>query len=98
VVLKALALHIRGENKDAYDLFYLLRSYGTGVSDVASELRPLLSDPIAKQAMGHLVDDFRDSNSIGSRRAAEFLFGRADENTQADVVGFVRQLLNECRS
>jgi len=25
---KALAFHIRGENKDAYDLFYLLRNYG----------------------------------------------------------------------
>lgn len=30
VVLKALAFHIRGENKDAYDLFYLLRNYGRG--------------------------------------------------------------------
>ena len=31
VVLKALAFHIRGENKDAYDLFYLLRNHGRGV-------------------------------------------------------------------
>ena len=40
VVLKALAFHIRGENKDAYDLSYLLRNYGRGVSDVAAQLRP----------------------------------------------------------
>ena len=39
VVLKALAFHIRGENKDAYDLFYLLRNYGEGIADVA-ELCP----------------------------------------------------------
>ena len=36
VVLKALAFRIRGENKDAYDLFYLLRNYGDGVKDVAA--------------------------------------------------------------
>jgi hypothetical protein len=96
VALKALVFHTRGENKDAYDLFYLLRSYGAGVLDVAAELRPLLSDPRAQEAMRYLADDFRDADSIGPRRAAEFLFGRRDDDTQADVVGFVRQLLNGC--
>lgn len=96
VVLKALAFHLRGENKDAYDLFYLLRNYGQGVTDVAAELRPLLADPSAQEAMKHLRDDFQDVDSHGPRRAAAFLFGRADEPTQADVVGFVRDLLNAC--
>jgi hypothetical protein len=95
-VLKALAFHIRGENKDAYDLFYLLRNYGTGVVDVAAELRPLLGDTCAQNAMTYLRDDFRDVNSLGPRRAAAFLFGREDETTQADVVGFVRDLLDAC--
>jgi hypothetical protein len=54
VALKALAFHLRGENKDAYDLFYLLRNYGRGVSDVAAELRPLLSDASAVKAMEYL--------------------------------------------
>jgi len=93
VVLKALAFHIRGENKDAYDLFYLLRNYGRGVADVAAELRPLFPDTSAQRAMEYLRGDFQDSDSIGPRRAAEFLFGRSDEATQADAVGFVRQLL-----
>jgi hypothetical protein len=35
VVLKALAFDSRGENKDAYDLFYIVRNYGGGVDDVA---------------------------------------------------------------
>jgi hypothetical protein len=47
--------------------------------------------------MEYLRGDFQDSNSIGPRRAAEFLFGRLDEATQADAVGFVRQLLAECK-
>ena len=96
VVLKALAFRIRGENKDAYDLFYLLRNYGRGVADVAAELRPLLSDASAQRAMEYLRSDFLDTTCTGPMRAAEFLFGRADEATQADAVGFVRRLFAAC--
>lgn len=98
VVLKGLAFHIRGENKDAYDLFYLLRNYGHGVSDVVAELRPLFPDESAARALEYLRADFKDSESIGPRRVAEFLYGRTDANTQADAVGFVRQLLDECKA
>lgn len=98
VVLKGLAFHIRGENKDAYDLFYLLRNYGRGVSDVVAELCPLLPDESAARALEYLQADFKDSESIGPRRVAEFLYGRTDANTQADAVGFVRQLLAECKA
>lgn len=98
VVLKALAFHIRGENKDAYDLFYLLRNYGRGLSDVAAELRPLLTDASATKALEYLRGDFQDSDSTGPRRAAEFIHGRPDAATQADAVGFVRQLLAACKS
>ena len=98
VVLKALAFHFRGENKDAYDLLYLLRNYGRGVADVAAELRPLLPDASAVKAIEYLRADFHDSESTGPRRAAEFLYERPDADTQADAVGFVRQLLKECNS
>jgi hypothetical protein len=98
VALKALAFHIRGENKDAYDLFYLLRNYGRGVADVAAQLRPLLPDASAEKSLEYLRADFRDSDSTGPRRAAQFLYGRPDPDTQADAVGFVRQFLAECEA
>jgi hypothetical protein len=96
MVLKTLAFRIRGENKDAYDLFYLLRNYGRGVSDVSAQLRPLLPDASAVKALEYLRADFRDSESIGPRRVAEFLYGRPNADIQADAVGFIRQLLAEC--
>jgi len=98
VILKALAFHIRGENKDAYDLYYLLRNYGRGVSDVAAQLRPLLPDASAMRALEYLRADFHDSETIGPRRVAEFLYGRSDADVQADAVGFIRQLLDECNA
>jgi len=63
---------------------------------VAAELRPLLADASAIKAMEYLRGDFQDSDSTGPRRTAEFLYGRPDAETQADAVGFVRQLFKEC--
>jgi len=45
VVLKALAFLGRGENKDAYDIYYLIRNFGAGIEDVATCLQPLLIGP-----------------------------------------------------
>jgi hypothetical protein len=97
VVLKALAFLGRGENKDAYDLYYLLRNFGADVEEVAACLRPLLGDDEAQRALQVLRDDFLDHESVGPRRVAEFLQGGPDGEIQADVVGFVRALLEACK-
>lgn len=93
VVLKALAFDLRGENKDAYDLVYVVRNFGAGVEDVAACLAPLLEDAAAAEAVGILRRDFLAHNGVGPRRVAEFLSGATDDAVQADVVGFVASLL-----
>lgn len=93
VVLKALAFDGRGENKDAYDLYYVVRNYGGGPEDVSERLRPLLDDAAANTAVGILRRDFASANDVGPRRVAEFIAGRVDEEIQADVVGFVGELI-----
>jgi len=98
VALKALAFRNRGEPKDAYDLYYLLRNFGSGIEDVVACLAPLLSDDEAQHALQVLRDDFLDLDGIGPRRVAEFVYGGPDDNLQADVVGFVRALIEACGS
>ena len=98
VILKALAFHLRGENKDAYDLFYLLRNYGQGVGEVAAEIRSLLPDESARRGLEYLRADFLEAESIGPRRVAEFLYGRPEATIQADAVGFVREFLLACEA
>ena len=93
IVLKALAFDQRGDNKDAYDLYYLIRNYGSGVDDVAARMRPLLADATAAEALDILRRDFLDHDAVGPRRVAEFLTGGQDDVVQADVVGFVNELL-----
>jgi hypothetical protein len=96
VVLKALAFDSRGENKDAYDLFYIVRNYGAGVEDVVARLRPLLDDEEARKALDVLSRDFTDPDGVGPTRVAQFIAGKPDDEIQADVVGFVTALLNSC--
>jgi len=96
VVLKALAFEMRGENKDAYDLFYMIRNYGKSVEDVAVRLRPLLIDGQAQQALTILRRDFLDIDGVGPRRVADFLVRAPNEAIQAEVVGFVSRLLELC--
>ncbi len=93
VVLKSIAFRLRGENKDAYDLYYLVRNYGAGVEDVVRRLKPLLDDTSAQQAIEYLREDFQDHEGIGPHRVAEFITGGSDDTIQADVVGFIGQLL-----
>lgn len=93
IVLKALAFSLRGENKDAYDLFYVIRNYGAGVREVADLLRAILDDSDAEKAVAVLRQDFTAHNGLGPRRVAQFLTGAPDDTIQADVVGYIGALL-----
>jgi len=93
VVLKALAFAGRGENKDAYDLFYIVRNCGAGVDEVAASLRPLMPDKDAMRAVEVLKKSFLDIDGTGPRRVAEFVSEGPDEALQADVVSHIRHLL-----
>lgn len=94
IVIKALTFAQRNLNKDAYDLFYVLRNYGAGVQDVFRHLAPLLRAPEARQALDVLRMDFADPNGAGACAVSLFLFGRPDDDLQADVAGFTCSLLD----
>lgn len=96
-VLKALAFRGRGENKDAYDLVYVLQNYGSGIDDVFQRLQPLLTSLSAQQALKILEDDFSAITLAGPMRVAEFLGDPQDETVRADAAAAVRSLLGLCR-
>jgi len=97
VVLKALAFRKRGKNKDAYDLYYHIRNYGSSVEDVAEALKPLLNEKETKEAIKILSEDFTSNDSVGAVRVARFITDSTDEMIQADVAGFIHALLDLIR-
>jgi hypothetical protein len=98
VVLNALAFRSRGKDKDAYDLYYVVRNFGRGLGDVAAHLAPLVGRPHAAEAIAVLKQDFTEPDGIGPMRVARFLYSEPNPATQTDVAGFVRQLLSLCQS
>lgn len=96
VVLKALAFELRGENKDAYDLYFVIRNYGRGVGDVCSCLGPILKEEETQRALEILSRNFSDPDAVGPSRVAQFMYRGPNADLQADVVGFVRDLLARC--
>lgn len=97
IVLKALAFRGCGENKDAYDLVYMLQNYGSIIDDVYQRIQPLLANAFAQQALGILESDFSQSDQAGTMRVAEFLGDAQDDTIRADAAGAVRSLLKLCR-
>ena len=91
VVMKALALKMRGERKDAYDLCWILEAWERGPADVAAVFRSLPPHSLKDEALQILASDFATADHIGPRRAVEFIFGEGiiDAARANDFVGFV---------
>jgi hypothetical protein len=96
VVLKALAFDQRGESKDAHDLYYVIRNYSSGVDDVCKCLSPLLKEVETKKALEILNRDFSQSDGVGPSRVSHFQYRGSNADLQADVAGFVKELLTRC--
>ena len=93
VVLKAHALRLRGENKDAYDLVYVLQNFGDHVGEVAARFRNIAGEAEAQAALAFLAEDFASPEHVGPKRRARFLTGRDDPVLQADAYGLVAAFL-----
>lgn len=99
VVLKALALADRGEPKDAFDLIYVLRRWGPGISNIADRLarHSEAHAEVVREALEKLANDFDSVDGLGPRRAAAFDGDASDDAAAADAHGYVADLLTLCR-
>ncbi len=98
VVLKAHALRLRGENKDAYDLVYVIMQHGDGTTASIAERFQLIADSDEAQvALNYLAEDFASPDHLGPVRTAAFLTGGRDHQTEADAFGHVQEFLSRTR-
>lgn len=98
VAMKAHAFRIRGANKDAYDLVYLLTQHGDEpLVGVAQAFATIADHPEAQQALDFLAEDFASVDHVGPKRHAEFLGNRDDDGFRQDAVGVVQAFLAAVR-
>lgn len=99
VVLKAHALDGRGENKDAYDLVYVLTNFGDGTTDeVAARFASILHLDVTREALALLARDFDSPQGLGPTRSAAFRSSPPSEVAKVDAFGYVQALLSRLRS
>ena len=98
LLLKALAFRNRGEGKDAYDLYYVLKHHDMRAAGIGARFRMLRDrDPIDPDAIDDAIrtlrEDFAGIDGVGPTRAANFLATDSDDEVRADVVAHVVALL-----
>jgi hypothetical protein len=83
---KGLALKGRYKEKDAYDIYFVLRRYGGGPEKVAEEVRGFINEPVVAEALEEIRDKFRTARSEGPFQVAYFL-APEDERLRERIQG-----------
>ncbi len=71
--MKATTFHNRGKEKDAYDLYMLVKEYPEGIDAVVVELRKHRNNKLVKEALDAASESFQSTESMGPVAVADFL-------------------------
>ena len=74
----------------------MIRNYSSGIDEVCECLGPLLKKAETKKAVEILTRDFVYPDSLGPSRVAQFQYNEPNPDLQADVAGYIRELLDKC--
>ena len=93
-LVRATCLYVATKLGDMIDDLLII---GGLVPSLIVDQVDLPEDDEAQKAVDVLDRDFTDSESVGPRRVAELIGGGPDDDIQADVVGFIGDLLRRLR-
>jgi hypothetical protein len=99
LAMKGHAIQRRYKQKDAYDIYYCIRNYPTGIAALADDCRPLLELPSGVAGYGFISDKFDTVDGFGPTCVKDFvqdskiLGDRSAEQWQQDAFGQVDEWL-----
>jgi len=96
LVLKALAFQSRAKGKDAYDIYYVARNYGSTVEEISGHIKPLLNEEIAHRGINFLKQNFETLDHNGPIKIAQFLGRGGEEELRADISGAIMGIVRQC--
>jgi len=73
LVMKGYALVGRDKPKDAYDIYYVIRHCEGGLDALADACRPLLANPVAREAYAKIAAKFSTADAYGPQTVRKFL-------------------------
>jgi hypothetical protein len=101
VVMKAMALHDRLKEKDAYDIYFCVRNYPGGPPALLREFRPHAQHGLVREGLEKIAGKFTSPDHVGPRFVADFLEVEAAEERailQRDAYERVMYLIQELKS
>lgn len=101
LVMKGFAIQNRHKQKDAYDIYYVVRNYRAGIPALAEACRPVLNEPEGREGYGYIVGKFGAFDDYGPTSVRKFveetdvLQERTPDQWQQDAFGVVDRWLKE---
>jgi hypothetical protein len=71
--MKATTFRNRGKEKDAYDLYMLIKEYPEGIETLVAELRKHRRNKLVKEALNAASESFQSIESLGPVAVTDFL-------------------------
>jgi len=90
---KGFALMGRYKEKDAYDIYFVLRHYKGGSRKAAEKVRSFLDEPAIAEALEEIKEKFRTTRSEGPFQVAYFL-APEDQRLREQIQGEAYSVLN----
>jgi hypothetical protein len=72
LVMKGMAMYERMKEKDAYDIYYCVEHYPSGVQGLASEFRYHLKNKLIREGLEKIRSKFASIEHIGPKLVADF--------------------------
>ncbi len=72
IIMKGMALADRLKEKDAWDIYFCLRSYPGGTAALAEQFKPLFNNGLVREGLAKIADKFASVDSYGPVAIASF--------------------------
>lgn len=72
IATKGFALHERASEKDAYDIYWLLKNHAKGEAGIIKELSRMKNNKLFNQGISFIKENFRNLDSLGPIAVANF--------------------------
>lgn len=73
LVMKGYSIVGRDKKKDCYDIYFTIRNYDGGATELAEASRDLLEDAVAREAFGHICEKFAKRDAFGPETVRVFV-------------------------
>lgn len=70
--MKGMALDARLKEKDAWDIYFCLRSYPGGTAALAEQFKPLLKNGLVREGLAKIAGKFASVDSYGPVAVGNF--------------------------